>query len=497
MSGSGEWRVHLDAGTDRGTFPVLIVAQDVLGNHKAASLMLQVAIGVEPMLLTPTQQIQPTPNSAELRILHRSWWDQINFRNLSNPNWFEYLCEDIYNSRTWQHTIHRATKIDRDRLNITKKMAPIQNYKSYTDIEPIMSRYWADTGITVSMVTANKIGDLFKTWKASPILVVNTTPGVGSTLGVRTPVRGIKVGNILNGIGATMILLDFWANMSSAKSPAESQEAWAKAEYASLDLYLATVVGNTFGSTVALPGMMVSFILTNSYDTLIGGYQRCWFKKMVVQADAANYLSESPHDTVAIDKVKAAMLSHEGLKGTLMRWWKNEAPTWAGKMGGCGNWDLAEARGQREIFVDRIMRTTEVEVNGKKYHPWSFYYTVSQIIVRDRRQEMAREVAESIRSIEAAYISWLERKTYRGTFRIVSSEDVLTPISNARVCPTEWHNLAVGCEDGWTTDQDGNFTAVVHGHLFSPRGTILLTLEDGDRSQVFVVPQGTFEEVQP
>ena len=74
-------------------------------------------------------------------------------------------------------------------------------------------------------------------------------------------------------------------------------------------------------------------------------------------------------------------------------WWAGEAPTWAGKMGGCGNWDLAEARGYREAFVDRLMRTAEVEVNGRRYHPWSFYYSVSRQLVLERRRELAREIA--------------------------------------------------------------------------------------------------------
>ncbi len=493
MSGSGEWRVHLQAGTEPGTFPVLIVAQDILGNHKADSLMIQVEIGVDPLLMAAGHPIRSTPNSAELRIRHRSWWDQINFRKLSNPNWFEYLCDDIYRSPTWQATINKATKIDRDRLNITKTMAPIQKYKSYTDIEPIMSRYWADGGIILSMATANRIGDVFAVWRTNTGMVVTTSESVAGAMSLRT--TGIKVGNVLNGIGATMILLDFWSNMLAAETPTESREAWYKAEYSSLDLCLSTIIGNTFGSSVALPGMMVSYILTNSFDTLIGGHKRCWFKRMVVQAMDADLLSESIHDTAAVNKVKAAMLSSKGLKATLTDWWSTEAPTWAGKMGGCGNWDLAEARGYRAAFVDRLMRTHEVEIDGKRYHPWSFYYSVSRMLVLDRRREMAREAAEKMRQTEAAYISSLEQKTYLGTFKAVSSSNPQIPVRNATVCPTEWHNNAVGCEDGWTTGKDGSFTATVKGHLFSPQGTILLTIETGSTSHVFIVPQDAFEQV--
>ncbi len=497
MSGSGTWQVRFHAGADPGTYPLLFVAQDRLGNHSAASTIVQVEIVVEPLLIAGNQHIQSTANSAALRIDHRSWWGHITSRKLVSSNWFEDLCKDIYQSHAWKRTISQATRIDRDRLNITGTLPQDQSNRSYTDIEPIMSRYWADGGITVSMMTLNTLGDLSKTWKAAPHLVVQNAPGIGHTLGIKTPNKGIQAGNILNGIGATMILLDFWYNMSEAKTPADVRVAWAKAEYGSLDLYLAHIIGKTFGSSVALPGMMVSYILQNSYDTLIGGYKTCWFKKMVTQALDANLLSESIHDTQAVNNVKAAMLSSKGLKGTLMEWWTAEAPHWAGKMGGCGNWDLAEAEGYQKVFVERMMRTTEVEIDGKKYHPWSFYYSVSRMLVLDRRREMARESAEGIREFESAYLSSLEQTTYLGPFRAVSSGNTQVPIKKAKVCPTEWHNNVVGCEDGWTTAEDGSFTAVIKGHLFSPKGTILMTIETKNGSHTFVVPQDEFEKVTP
>ncbi|MCD4749898.1 MAG: hypothetical protein K8R59_11040 [Thermoanaerobaculales bacterium] len=495
LSDSGTWTVHLHAGANAGIYPLLFVAQDTMDNHHSDSTMVRVEILTgDPLLVAGGHRIRPSADSAELRSRHKSWWDQIKMRNLTNPNWFEFLCEDLYKSRAWQQTIAQAVKIDRDRLNITKTMAPIENFKSYTDIQPIMSRYWADTGITVSMVTANRIGDVFAVWRTNTGMVVTTSESVAGTMKLTTP--GIKVGNVLNTVGGIMILLDFWSNMSAAESPAESREAWYKAGYASMDLYLATIIGNTFGSTVALPGMWVSYILTNSYDTLIGGHKRCWFKKMVVQALDADLLSEDIHDTLAVNNVKAAMTSSKGLKGTLMDWWAKEAPLWDGKMGGCGSWNLAEARGYRNAFVDRIMRTTEVEIDGKRYHPWSFYYSVSRMLVLDRRREMAREAAEDLRKLEVAYISSLEQTQYRGTFRVVSSVNTQNPIREATVCPTEWDS-GFGCDDGWTTGQDGFFTAVIRGHHFSPQGTIRLTIRSKGKSHVFVVPQNTFEKVTP
>ena len=490
MAGSGTWQVHFHAGADPGSWPLLFVAQDRLGNHSAASTIVQIEIVVEPLLVTTAGSIHPAADTSQTRRQHKSWWEEIIFRNLANPRWFEFLCDDLYQSHGWQQTISQATKIDRDRLNITKTMAPIEQYKSFTDIEPIMSRYWADGGIAVNMATANQLGNLSKTWKAAPHLVVSTTPGIGSTLRLKTPTQGISAGNVLNGVGATMILLDFWANMSKAETPTEAQEAWFTAGYASLDLYLATIVGNTFGSAVALPGMMVSYVLTNSYNTLIGGHKTCWFKKMVEQADFADYLSEDIHDTDAVNNVKEAMLSQQGLEKTLTQWWVGTGADWDGWMGGCGGWNLAKARGYNEIFVDRLMHTTEVEVNGKKYHPWSFYYSVSQMIVRDRKREMALKAAENIRKIEAAYLSTLAQTPYQARLRVVSADNPNNPIRFATVFPTEMER-----EKQWETDQDGWFTATIQGHNFSPQGTVLFTLRTNGETHLFVVPQSAFEKL--
>lgn len=492
MSGSGEWQVHLQAGTQPGSYHLLIVAQDILGNHKSASMMLRIEIVIEPLMVTTAGSIHPTIDTAQTRRQNKSWWEEIKSRNRDYPSWFEHLCDDLHQSYGWQQTISRATKIDRDRLNITKTMAPIEEYKSYTDIEPIMSRYWADGGIVVNMATMNQLGNLSKTWKAAPHLVVSTTPGIGSTLRLKTPTQGISAGNVLNGVGATMILLDFWANMSKAETPIESREAWFTAGYASLDLYLATIVGNTFGSAAALPGMMVSYVLTNSYNTLIGGHKTCWFKKMVEQADFADYLGDDHTDTLAVNKVKAAMLSKQGLKKTLENWWLVEGPEWDGKMGGCGSWNLVKARGYPEAFADRLMRTTVVEVNGKTYFPWSFYYSVSQMLVRDRRREMAREAAEKIRKTEAAYLSTLEQTTYQARFRMVSAVNPDNPIRFATVFPTEMER-----ENQWETDRDGWFTATIQGHNFSPQGTVLFTIRTEGRTNIFVVPQSAFEKASP
>lgn len=490
LAGSGTWQVRLQAGAEPGPYPLYFSALDVLGNHSSASTILWFEIGGDPLLVSAKgSNIPSVRDTAEIRLQHKSWMGQIKFRNLINPHWFEYLAEDLYQSRSWQQTISRATRIDRDRLNITKTMAPIEEYKSYTDIQPIMSKYWADGGITVNIMTMNQLGNLSKTWKASPHLVVDTVPGIGSTLRLKAPTKGISAGNVLNGVGAAMILLDFWSNMSAAQTPTESREAWFTAGYASLDLYLATIVGNTFGSVVALPGMMVSYVLTNSYTTLIGGHKNCWFKKMIDQADFDDFLSDDIHDTVAVNKVKAAMLSQQGLEKTLKKWWKNTGPNWDGWMGSCGNWNLTEARDYDDIFVDRLMRTAEVEVNGKKYHPWAFYYSVSQMLVRERRREIAREAAEDARKIEAAYLSTLAQTTYTGRFRAVSLSNPEIPIKGATVFPTD---LRGG--EKWRTNEEGWFTASIKGHGFSPEGNVLMTIRIGEKDHLFVLPRSEFEE---
>lgn len=493
LAGSGTWTVHVQAGEELGTYPVYFVAQDLLLNHTADSVLAYVDIVPnDPYLITPTISLIPGSNTDAFKRSHRSWIEQIRFRNFYNPRWFEYLAEDLYASRSWQRTISQATQVDRDRLNITKTMAPLEQFKSYTDLEPIMSRYWADTGIAVSMATANQIGDVMLTWRAKPHLVVQNTPGVGQTLGIKRPVQGIKVGNVLNGVGATMILLDFWANMSNAESPSEIREAWAKAEYASLDLYIGYIVGNTFGSAAALPGMMVSYTLTHSYDTLMTGYRECWYKRLVIQAMDADLLGESIHDTRAVNRVKDAMLSPIGLEKTLLRWWNAEAPTWAAKMGGCGNWDLAEANLYQIKLIERLMHETEVEIDGRRYHPWAFYYSVSRMLVIERRKEMAREAAEQIRLLESAYISTLEQTIYIGSFRLVSQHDPTIPVVNAHVQLTE--DPTTG---NWITDTEGQVSVQIPGHRFSPDGNALLTVRIGKEDFVFAVPQASFEKVAP
>ncbi len=490
MSAGGTWTVRLHAGEFPGTYPLLFVAQDVLGNHSSASAMVSIEITDELIVQSNAGSFFAQADTAELRLRHKSWIEKVRFRTLSNPRWLQFLAEDIYRDSNWQAEIASATRIDRQRLNISHTLPQPEGTKSYLDIEPIMSRYWADGGMSLSMATANRIGDVFAVWRSSQGLVVTTSAEVAGALRVTTP--GIKIGNVLNGVGATMILLDFWANMSNAETPVEAREAWYKAGYSSLDLTLANIVGNTFGSTAALPGMMVSYILTNAYDTLIGGHKSCWFKRMIRQAVDADLLSESIHDTRAVENVKEAMKSPRGLKGTLMDWWGREAPTWAGMMGGCGNWELAEARGYREAFVDRIMRTTEVEVDGKIYHPWSFYYSVSRMLVLDRRREMARDAAENLRKVEAAYISSLAQKRYRGGFRIVSGRTAPLPMANVLVRPLELDDRS-----SVRTDSEGWFTLEVRGHNFSPDGDILVAVTSAEKDFVFVLPQTAFAEVTP
>jgi len=435
--------------------------------------------------------IRAVADSPEIRALNRSWWAALTLRAWTSPNWFNNICEDLYRDRGFLQAVSSAVRIDRDRLNITHKMPPMEAFRSYATMEPIMSKYWADTGITLSAVTANEIGNVMLDWRSSPGLIIETTDDVTRILKIRTPT--IKIGNVLNGVGAAMILLDFWSNMSLAESPAEAREAWHKAGYGSLDLYLSNVVANTFGAAAALPGMFTSYVLMNSYTTLIGGHKTCWFNKMVAQAVDAGYLSDDIKDSRAVNQVMAAMQSRKGLKGTLNDWWALEAPTWSGMMGGgCGNWNLAEARGYREAFVDRIMRTAEVEVNGKKYHPWSFYYSVSRMLAIEKQKELARDIANRLRDIEGAYVSTLQKKRYRGRFRVVSADSPDTPINTALTRPLEWDGAA-----WWQTDEDGFVDVQVNGHHFSPNGDILLRVKIADRLYAFVVPRSAFMEVTP
>jgi len=495
MSAGGDWNIRFHAGETPGRFPILVVAQDPSGNYPSTSVMGTVEVrDDEPKLLTPQMGFSPVADTAETRIRNRSWIMQLHMRNFVHPYWRENLAEDIVNSHGWKATIADAVKIDRDRLNIQHRLPPKEQFRSYTKLEPLMSRYWADTGITVAGITGNQIGDVFVQWRSQPELVIDLNSSIGRELVLDT--RPVKIGRILNAVGGAMILLDFWSNMASAGNPAEAREAWYKAGYSSLDLTLANVVGETFGAAAALPGMMVSYILTNSYDTLIGGYKSCWFKKMVIQAMDADYLSEDIHDTRAVEKVKTAMLSPGGLEGALMTWWKNEAPTWGAKMGGCGNWNLAEARGYRKEFVKRLMKTSEVEVNGRRVHPWSFYYSVSRMIVLDKKKELAREAAENMARIEAAYISELAGKTYVGNFQLMSSSVSPQPLAGVLVCLAETEGGG-SCEMSWTTDQEGRFTIRLPGHRFSPQHRALLSVSHQGKSYLFIVPDTAFTEVVP
>jgi hypothetical protein len=492
LAGSGTWRVTLRAGSKPGSYPLLFFAQDTRDAYEPVSRMVTVVvISNEPILMASGVPIRAVGDSNALRREHRSWWAMITLRNWVSPSWFEHLCEDLYNDRGLLDAVSEAVRIDRDRLNITHTLPPRESFRSYATLEPIMSKYWAETGITLSAVTANEIGNVFVAWRANTGMVVTMSDDVARVLRTSTPV--VKIGNVLNGVGAAMILLDFWSNMSSAESPAEARDAWNKAGYASLDLYLANIVGNTFGAAAALPGMFASYILMSSYDTLIGGHKTCWFNKMVEQAVDADYLAQSIKDTRAVDKVMRAMQSSKGLKGTLTDWWAAEAPTWAGMMaGGCGNWDLAEARGYREAFVDRLMRTADVEINGTRYQPWSFYYAVSRKLALERQRQLAREIATGLRDVEGAYVSSLQQKSFSGSFRVIRADNPTQPIVNAVIRPLEWEHFA-----GWRTDETGFFVARVDGHQFSPERTILLAVEVEDRSFIFVVRQDAFVEVTP
>lgn len=495
MNGSGEWVLHFKAGSIEQSCQLLFTARDRLRNHRAAAVRATVQIMEgKPLLIFGESQLSPDINTARLRLAHRSWMEAIQNRSFMNSGRRESLERNIASSRDWRAAIQQAVKIDRDRLNISGKLPAKNGEKSYLDIQPLISRYWADTGISLSTATANEIGDVFIKWRASPELVINTSPRLGGALRINT--GPIKIGRVLNAVGGVMIMLDFWSNMTAAETPVEAREAWYKAGYASLDLYLANIIGKTFTSAAALPGMWVSYILNSSYDTLIGGYKSCWFKKFVTQAVDADYLAEDIHNTAAIEKVKAAMLSPVGLKGKLSRWWDLESGNWAGKMGGCGNWDLARSRGYKKAFIDNLMKSPEFEVNGKRYHPWSFYYSVSRMIVLDKKKQMAHEAAEELRKLEAAYLTKLDEEIYQGQFRLVSSSNENPPLRNMAICLDQDYQQW-NCYGGWTTDQKGNFTVRLKGTDFSPNGIALLAGRMNGKDYVFRIPQRIFEKVTP
>ncbi len=495
LNGPGSWTIHFRASRNTGRFPLLVVAKDPSGKIPSASAMANIEVGDgAPVIITPIMSVLPKANRAETRILYYSWAEQLHMRNFVHPNWKENLAEDLYHSHAWKNTISNAVKIDRDRLNLTHSLPPKEQFRSYTKIEPLINRYWADTGITVSTATANEVGNFSLKWRAQPELRIKIHPSIARELVLDT--RPINLGRVLNGVGAAMILLDFWSNMQVAETPVEAREAWNKAGYSSLDLSFANLVGSTFGAAAALPGMWASYILTNSYDTLISGHKKCWFKKFVQQALAEDYLSDDIHDSRAVEKVKAAMKSPGGLKAALISWWSREGSTWAGEQsGGCGNWNLAVSRGYTEAFAERIQKTTEVEINGRKIHPWSFYYSVARMIVLDREREMAREAVENLVKVEAAWLSDLASKQYRGRFRLMTSTQPPRPLAGVEVCLEESRGGG-RCGTSWTTDADGNFTATIPGHRFSPKGDALLSVAFRGKIGLYVIPQTGFEEVK-
>lgn len=492
LSGAGVWSVTLQVGDEPGKFPLLFFAQDSSRTYRPESIIGTVEVGSpEPLLMAGDIPTHAVADSRELRSRHRSWWGALVMRNWTNPNWFANLADDLYRNRDLLNTVASAVRIDRDRLNITHEMPPKEAFRSYAKTEQVMSKYWAETGITLSAATANEIGNVMLSWRSSPGVSIGVSDDVLRVMKMSTPV--IKVGNVINGVGAAMILLDFWSNMTLAETPAEARDAWNRAGYASLDLYLQNLVANTFGAAAALPGMFASYVLMDSYNTLIGGHKTCWFNKMVEQAVDAHYLGEGITDTRAVDKVMQAMRSRRGLERTLNDWWALESETWAGMMaGGCGNWDLNEAMGYRKAFVDRIMRSAEVEVDGKKYYPWSFYYSVSRKLALEKQKELAREIAEGLREIEAAYVSSLQKRQFSGTFRLVSANSPDVPLENTQVQPLEWE-----AGPWWQTDQEGHFTAQVNGHHFSPNGDILLVVQGDEQLYLFVVSRSAFVEVTP
>jgi len=488
----GSLPVRVRAGTKPGSYYVLIKAQHSRNAFPPLTRMFTAVIqSEEPRLLVGGRLLAPVPNpnDVDFRTRTRSWRAAISLRNFIYPHWTEHVAEELVNSGQWRDTVAKAVAVDRGRIGISGEWPKRQGFRSYARLESIMSRYWADGGITLSAATANEVGNVFLAWRRSPTLTITLDEQIARAAGAGGHV--VKIGNVLNGVGFAMILLDFWNNATSAETPVEAREAWYKAGYSSLDLYLANVVGDTFGAAAALPGMFVSYILTNSYDTLIGGYKSCWFKKMVEQAVADHWLGTGIHDRVAVQKVLDAMKSWRGLHGNLMIWWTNEAPTWAGKMGGCGNWDLAEARGYKKAFVDRLMRTTSVEVNGRTYFPVAFYWAVSRMLVREREREMAKETARQLAQLEAAYLTKLHRQQYTATVRVVSASDANLPIPGTKIRPVDWSR------GGWVTGEDGTFVARLRGDDFSSSDLVSFLVVTPSGRWVFELDRSAFQEVAP
>ncbi len=492
LPGTGSWTTVLRASrTVTDSVTLLFVAQDPSGKAATISRLftLQVA-SLEPVMVIGDRVLRPVADSVELAADHRSWRSAISLRTFINSHWVEDVASKLLSDPRMHQTIREAVRLDRQRIGASGKWPEKSSFRSYANLEGVMSRYWADGGLSLSAATANEAGNVFLAWRRSGGVTVTLSQEVAASVGSGS--RVVKTGNVLNAVSAAMILLDFWNNISSAETPVEAREAWFKAGYGSADLYLANVVGETFGAAAALPGMFVSYLLNNSYDTLIGGHKRCWFKQMVRVAAAEDLLGESIHDRQAVARVKAAMLSPRGLKGTLADWWLREGPNWDGWMGGCGSWNLSEARGYREAFADRLMKTAEVEVDGVKYQPWSFYYSVSRMVVREREHAKALEMARNLLDLEAAYLQRLHDTRLVGQARLVSGGGSGLPLAGARVAPRAWR-----LGDGWRSGEDGSLTLRLRGDNLSARNTLLLTVRTRDGgSYQFVVPGDLLTEVR-
>ncbi len=492
LSGAGQWTTSLRVGQTEGVYQLLFVAQDPSGVAGASSAIATVRVSADnPVLIAGGSTLEPVSESVELRSRNRSWRNAVTLRKTTNPIWLNDVGNGLLNDPQYRAAVAEAVELDRKRIALLGTWPEQETFQSYAKLEPIMSRYWADGGITLAAATANEAGNVFLAWRRGAGVTVTMNESVARSLGMGAKV--VKTGSVLNAVGGAMIMLDFWANMGNAETPVEAREAWYKAGYSSLDLYLSNVVAATFGAAAALPGMFTSYLLTNSYDTLIGGHKQCWFKKMVDVAAAEDFLGTDLADVRAVDKVMAAMRSPKGLRGTLLDWWETEASTWAGWMGGCGNWDLAEARGYPEAFVDRLMRSSEVTVSGTTYRPWAFYYSVSRKLVRERERAIALDTAAGLRDLEGAYLTQLHDTRYECSLRLEAGAGSGVPIPGALIVPREWD-----AQHGWRTDGSGAATARLRGDDLSPAGTLLMRVQvPGRGSWLFQVPASVLVEVGP
>lgn len=492
VPGTGTWITRFRASKDLAKeCTLLVVAQDPAGKAPAVSRLFTIQLStLNPVMVIGDRVLSPVRDSLELTATHRSWRAAISLRTFIKSHWVEDVASELLSDPEMHRIIREAVRLDRERIGASGKWPEKSSFRSYANMESLMSRYWADGGLSLSAATANEAGNVFLAWRRGGGVTVTLSEEVAASVGGAS--RVVKTGNVLNAVGAAMILLDFWNNITTAETPVEAKEAWYKAGYGSVDLYLANVIGDTFGAAAALPGMFVSYFLNTSYDTLIGGHKRCWFKQMVRVAAAEDLLGESIHDELVANRVKTAMLSPRGLKGTLTDWWLREGPNWDGWMGGCGSWNLSEARGYREAFADRLMRTAEVEVDGVRYHPWSFYYSVSRMVVREKERAKALEMARNLRDLEAAYLQRLHDTRLMARARLISGGGSGPPLLGARVAPKAWR-----LEDGWRSAQDGSVTLRVRGDDLSPRKTLLLTVQAPDGvSYLFLVPAEALGEVQ-